>query len=108
MVDQCKGCGRGKGLEEGARPSLQPTAVQLAKKYEKTPAQIVLRWQIELGTSPIPKSVRPERITEPIDIFAFALTSEEVQAINALDTGKRGGPDPDQVNPQTFPITIQD
>jgi hypothetical protein len=42
------------------------------------------------------------------DIFDFALTSEEVQAINALDIGKRGGPDPEQVNPQTFPITIQD
>jgi diketogulonate reductase-like aldo/keto reductase len=82
--------------------------VLLAKKYEKTPAQIDLRWQIELGTSPIPKSVRPERITENSDIFDFALTSEEVQAINALDFGKRGGPDPEQVNPQTFPITNQD
>ena len=70
--------------------------------------QIILQWQIELGTSAILKSVRSERIAENIDIFDFALTSEEVQAINALDTGERGGPDPEQVNPQTFSITIQD
>jgi diketogulonate reductase-like aldo/keto reductase len=89
-------------------PLSHPAVVLLAKKYGKTPAQIILRWQIELGTSPIPKSVRSERITENIDIFDFAPTSEEVQAINALDTGERGGPDPEQVNPQTFPITIPD
>jgi diketogulonate reductase-like aldo/keto reductase len=85
-------------------PLSHPTVVLLAKKYQKTPAQIILRWHIELGTSPIPKSVRPERIAENIDIFDFALTSE----VNALDTGERGGPDPEQVNPQTFSITIQD
>jgi hypothetical protein len=73
------------------------TGALLAKKYRKTPAQIILRWQIELGTSP-----------KNIDIFDFAPTSEEVRAINALDTGERGGPDPEQVNPQTFSITIQD
>ena len=52
--------------------------------------------------------MRPERIAENIDIFDFALTFEEIQAINALDTGERSGPDPEQVNPQTFSITIQD
>ena len=98
-----------KASTEGAQdPLLHPTVVLLAKKYGKTPAQIILRWQIELGTSPIPKSVRSERIAENIDIFDFALTSEEVQAINALDTGERGGPDPEQVNSQTSSITIQD
>jgi diketogulonate reductase-like aldo/keto reductase len=94
--------------EEVQDPLSHPQVVLLASKYRKTPAQIILRWQIELGTSPIPKSVRPERIAENIDIFDFALSSEEVQAINALDTGERGGPDPEQVNPQTFSITIQD
>jgi diketogulonate reductase-like aldo/keto reductase len=98
-----------KASKEGAQdPLSHPAVVLLAKKYGKTPAQIILRWQIELGTSPIPKSVRPERIAENIDIFDFALTSDEVQAINALDTGERGGPDPEQVNPQTFSITIPD
>ena len=98
-----------KASKEGTQdPLLHPTVVLLAKKYRKTPTQIVLRWQIELGTSPIPKSVRSERIAENIDIFDFAPTSEEVRAINALDTGERGGPDPEQVNLQTFSITIQD
>jgi diketogulonate reductase-like aldo/keto reductase len=98
-----------KAPKEGMQDLLlHPTVVLLAKRYDKTPAQIILRWHIELGTSPIPKSVRPERIAENIGIFDFALTSEEVQAINALDIGKRGGPDPEQVNPRTFPITIQD
>jgi diketogulonate reductase-like aldo/keto reductase len=83
-----------KASTEGAQdPLSHPTVVLLAKKHGKTPAQIILRWQIELGTSPIPKSVRSERIAENIDIFDFALTSEEIQAINVLDTGERGGPD---------------
>lgn len=67
----------------------------LADKYGKTPAQIVLRWQIDLGHSAIPKSVKPTRIAENIDIFDFALAPDEVLAISALDTGKRGGPDPE-------------
>jgi diketogulonate reductase-like aldo/keto reductase len=89
-------------------PLSHPTVVQFATKYAKTPAQIILRWQIELGTSPIPKSVRPERIAENFDIFDFSLTSDEVQAISALDTGERGGPDPEQVSAQSFPITNLD
>ena len=89
-------------------PLSHPTVVSLAKKYGKTSAQIILRWQIELGTSPIPKSVRPERIAENIDIFDFGLASGEVQAISALDTGERGGPDPELVSPQTFPVTSHD
>ena len=89
-------------------PLAHPTVVRLAEKYGKTPAQIVLRWQIELGNSPIPKSVQPRRITENIDIFDFALTAEEVGAIDALDTGQRGGPCREQVNPQLFPIKIED
>ena len=89
-------------------PLSHPTVVALARKYGKTPAQIILRWQIELGTSPIPKSVRPQRIAENIDIFDFGLASAEVQAISALDTGERGGPDPELVNLQTFPVTGHD
>jgi diketogulonate reductase-like aldo/keto reductase len=84
------------------------SVVQLAAKYGKTPAQIILRWQIQIGTCPIPKSVCPERIAENIDIFNFALAADEVQAISALDTGERGGPDPELVSPQTFPLTIHD
>jgi len=96
---------KAKASKEVHDPLSHQTVVRLAKKYGKTPAQIILRWQIELGTSPIPKSVRPERIAENIDIFDFALASEDTLAISALDIGERGGPDPEQVSPQTFPIT---
>jgi diketogulonate reductase-like aldo/keto reductase len=99
---------KAKASKEVHDPLSHRTVVMLARKYGKTPAQIILRWQIQLGTSPIPKSVRPERIAENIDIFDFTLASEEVQAISALDTGKRGGPDPEQVSPQTFPIINRD
>jgi diketogulonate reductase-like aldo/keto reductase len=97
-----------RAAREAHDPLSHPTVQLLAQKYRRTPAQIVLRWQIECGTSPIPKSVHSERIAENIDIFDFALKSEDVQAIDALDAGERGGPDPEQVDAQTFHITIQD
>jgi diketogulonate reductase-like aldo/keto reductase len=93
---------KAKDSKELHDPLSHPTVVQLSKKYGKTPAQIILRWQIELGNSPIPKSVHPERIAENFDVFDFALTSGEVQAIDALETGERGGWDPDQVSLETF------
>ncbi|WP_295994943.1 aldo/keto reductase [Rugamonas sp.] len=96
---------KAKASKEVQDPLSHPTVALLAKKYRKTPAQIILRWQIELGTSPIPKSVRPARIAENIDIFDFALTPGEVLAIDALDTGRRGGPDPQLVTVQSFAIT---
>jgi diketogulonate reductase-like aldo/keto reductase len=88
-------------------PLQQPVIVQLAAKYARTPAQIVLRWHIEHGLSAIPKSVRPERIAENIDIFDFTLTRDELAAIDALDTGQRAGRDPENVDANTFPITIE-
>ncbi len=87
---------------------VHPTVTRLAAKYGKTPAQIVLRWQIEHGNSAIPKSVRPERIAENISIFDFALTKDEVAAIDVLDVNGRGGPDPELVNPQMFDLNIED
>jgi diketogulonate reductase-like aldo/keto reductase len=89
-------------------PLSHPGVARLAAKYGKSPAQIILRWQIQIGTCPIPKSVRQERIAENIDIFNFVLAADEVQAISALDTGERGGPDPELVSPQTFPLTTHD
>ena len=89
-------------------PLADPVVRSIAAKYGKTPAQIVLRWHIEHKVSAIPKSVRPERIAENIDIFDFALTPDEVAAIDALETGLRGGPDPKVVDAKTFPIEIED
>jgi diketogulonate reductase-like aldo/keto reductase len=88
-------------------PLVHPTVTELAAKYGKTPAQVILRWQIEHGNSAIPKSVRPKRIAENIAIFDFALTKDEVAAIDALDINGRGGPDPELVNPQLFNLTIE-
>lgn len=88
---------------------LQDTVVtSLAEKYGKTPAQIVLRWQIELGHSIIPKSVHASRIHENGDVFDFELTGDEIAAINAIDRGERGGPNPAEVTPQMFDVTIED
>ncbi|MBV9280652.1 MAG: aldo/keto reductase, partial [Chloroflexi bacterium] len=75
-----------------------PLLVDLAKKHGKTPAQIVLRWHIELGLVVIPKSTNPGRIRENFGIFDFALSEEEVAAISALDTRVRAGADPNTAN----------
>lgn len=87
-------------------PLNHPVIKGLAQKYGKTPAQIVLRWHIELGNSVIPKSVRPARIRENAEIFDVTLQPDEVNAITALNTGRRGGPDPEQVDPQMFNFQI--
>ncbi|WP_432140536.1 aldo/keto reductase [Streptomyces sp. bgisy084] len=80
--------GQGKGLLE------HPALVELAAKHGKTPAQIVLRWHIQLGNVAIPKSVTPSRIAENIDIFDFELDDADLTALAGLDTGTRLGPDP--------------
>jgi diketogulonate reductase-like aldo/keto reductase len=98
----------GQKPETSQDPLSHPTVTRLGHKYGKTPAQVVLRWQVQVGNSVIPKSVRRERILENIDIFDFALTPEELASIEGLDTGKRGGPNPEQVNPELFKLTIQD
>ncbi len=89
-------------------PLAHPTVIALASKYRKTPAQIVLRWHLELGISAIPKSVKSRRIVENADVFDFSLEGEEVRAISALDTGVRGGPDPELVNTDLFSFKIED
>ncbi len=62
----------------------------------------MLRWHVEHGLSAIPKSVKPDRIAENFDVFDFALTPDEIAAIDALDTGMRGGPEPADVNLENF------
>ncbi|MFA7504157.1 MAG: aldo/keto reductase, partial [Burkholderiaceae bacterium] len=79
-----------------------PTLLALAQKYGKTAAQVVLRWHIDHGFSAIPKSVRAARIAENFDVFDFALSAEELASIDALDTGMRGGSDPEKVDAEFF------
>ncbi|HUC92621.1 MAG TPA: aldo/keto reductase [Paenibacillus sp.] len=71
---------------------------ELAEKYFKTPAQIVLRWDLQHGVLTIPKSVKAERIKENADIFDFELTETEMASIDELDRHHRFGADPDNFN----------
>jgi diketogulonate reductase-like aldo/keto reductase len=89
-------------------PLRHPVITTLAAKYGKTAAQIVLRWHLDHGYSAIPKSVQPGRIKENIDIVDFALAPEEIAAIDALDSGVRGGFDPEVVDSGLFNFEIAD
>jgi 2,5-diketo-D-gluconate reductase A len=73
-----------------------PVIGGLAEAHGKTPAQIVLRWHLQLGNVVIPKSVTPARIAENVDVFDFHLSGREMDAIEQLDAGERTGPDPDR------------
>ena len=94
------------GSDSSRGPLTDPVVTDLAAKYGKTPAQVVLRWHIEHGFCAIPKSVKPHRIAENFDVFDFKLTAEEVAAIDALDKGVRGGLDPEQLSPETYPKVV--
>ncbi len=84
--------GQGRGLLE------VPAIVAIARKHDRTPAQVVLRWHLQLGNVVIPKSVTPSRIRENIDVFGFELDAEDLAAIAALDESRRLGPDPAEFN----------
>lgn len=71
-----------------------PVIGRIATNQGKTPAQVMLRWHLDQGRSVIPKSTKPARIAENIDVFDSTLTADELAAIDALDTGIRGGIDP--------------
>ncbi|MFE6964329.1 aldo/keto reductase [Agromyces sp. NPDC057679] len=73
----------------------EPVVVELATAHGVSPAQLVLRWHVELEAVPIPKSSDPERRRENLDVFGFALSAEEVAAISALSRGRIWGADPD-------------
>ncbi|MGW2102999.1 aldo/keto reductase [Streptomyces olivaceoviridis] len=70
----------------------------VAARHGKSPAQVVLRWHLQLGTIAIPKSVTPARMRENLDVFDFTLSDEEMAAIAALDRGLRTGPHPDTLH----------
>jgi diketogulonate reductase-like aldo/keto reductase len=72
-----------------------PVITEIADAHGKTPAQVVIRWHLDIGNVVIPKSVTPERIVENFDVLDFTLTAKELAAIEELDAGDRIGPDPD-------------
>jgi 2,5-diketo-D-gluconate reductase A len=83
-----------------------PAILKIAGAHGKSAAQVMLRWGVQEGRSVIPKSVKPARIAENLDIVDFELTAEEMAAIAALDTGTRGRPEPESVTRQLFTKTI--
>ncbi|GAA4219791.1 aldo/keto reductase [Actinocatenispora rupis] len=95
------------GFGDHRRNALEdPTITRIAAEHDKTPAQVMLRWQIQHGRSAIPKSTNPGRIAENFRIFDFALTAEQIAALDALDTGVRHGPDPDVARTEMFARVI--
>jgi diketogulonate reductase-like aldo/keto reductase len=89
---------------DGSRGSTldDPVITGIATAHSKSPAQVMLRWGLQHGRSVIPKSTKPSRIAENIDVFGFELTDDEIAAIDTLDTGKRGGPEPEAITLEAF------
>ena len=79
-----------------------PVVGEIAAAHGKSPAQVMLRWGIQQGRSVIPKSTNPARIAENLDVFDFDLTKDQLAAIDALDTGRRGGPEPEDITLESF------
>lgn len=98
LIDYC----RTKGIQyEAWSPMMQghifkdPVFQKLAGKYNKTIAQIVLRWDLQKGVVTIPKSSKKERILANADLFDFELSQDDMAHLDSLDKGQRFGPDPD-------------
>ncbi|MET7394894.1 aldo/keto reductase [Dactylosporangium sp. NPDC005572] len=89
--------------DSGHRSTLEdPVIGEIARAHGRTPAQVMLRWHLQQGRSAIPKSVRPQRIAENFDVFDFDLTDGQLAAIDGLDTGNRGGPEPADITLASF------
>ncbi|GAA5100391.1 aldo/keto reductase [Microbacterium yannicii] len=88
--------------ESSRRSFDEPVLLSIGERYGKSAAQVMLRWHIQKGIQVIPKSTKPERIAENFDVFDFELTGDELAQIDALDTGKRGGPEPEAITLETF------
>jgi 2,5-diketo-D-gluconate reductase A len=84
--------GSGKGLLD------EPLLERIGAKHGRTPAQVVIRWHVQIGNVVIPKSATPSRIRENFQVFDFALDDDDLAGIATLDSGRRTGPDPATFN----------
>ncbi|WP_028660474.1 aldo/keto reductase [Nocardioides insulae] len=96
----------GWGGEDRRSTLADPTIGEIAAAHGRTPAQVMLRWHLQQGRSAIPKSVTPSRIAENLAVTDFVLSDAQLAAIDALDTGTPGGPEPERDfdDRQLFPI----
>lgn len=92
--------------DSGKRSFDEPVILGIGATHGKSAAQVMLRWHIQHGVQVIPKSTRPERIAENFAVFDFELTADEMASIDALDTGIRGGPEPEFVTLDNFGMPI--
>jgi len=90
MTESWAPIGKGGGLLD------DPVITDLARHRDRTPAQVVLRWHLQLGVIPIPKTSNPARLEENIDVFDFTLSQEEMDRLDSLDRGGRGAVDSDR------------
>ena len=88
---------------EGGKSAFEDaTILEIAAAHDKSAAQVMLRWHLQEGRSAIPKSIKPARITENFDVFDFELSDAEIAALDALDTGIRRGPEPEDITLEGF------
>lgn len=85
-------------LARGGPVLADPTVVAIADRVGKSPAQVVLRWSLQLGNVVLPRSVTPSRIAENLELFDFSLTDEDMSALAGLSDGERIGPNPETFN----------
>lgn len=85
-----------------------PTLARIAAAHDVTAAQVMLRWHLQQGRSAIPKSTNPARIAQNFDVLGFELSTDELARIDALDTGVRSGPDPEQHRPKFLELQISE
>ena len=89
------GTGTWSGVPDTSKPVADPVIRELAGQHGVSPAQVILRWNLQHGWVPIPKSEHPNRMRENFDLEGFMLSDEEMSRIDALDTGKRFNADPE-------------
>lgn len=95
------------GWGEARRSVLEdPTIGEIAAAHGTTPAQVMLRWHLQQGRSAIPKSVTPSRIRENLEALEVQLDEQELARLDALETGVRGGPDPETPSDAYFDMVI--
>lgn len=97
-----------KDPENTPKPALDDARVlEIGKKYNKTPGQIILRYLVDIGTIPVPKSANPERLRQNIDIFDFKLTADEIKIMDGFNTGQRTVPFALCASHKYYPFAIE-